>query len=111
MLAMHPYVEERNDTYYVQGQRVRLISLVYDWNNGSNAEVIAENFPVLNLGEVYGAIAFYLEHRAELDVHFAQMIRRESDLKTASQAQRDAKSIELHQRFAALRAQRESPTA
>jgi uncharacterized protein (DUF433 family) len=104
----HPYVEERNNTYYVRGQRVRLISLAQDWNNGASPESIAEHFSVLKLSEVYGAIAYYLDHKQELDAHFAVLMQQESALESEALAHHDQKSRELHQRFEALRTHREA---
>ncbi len=61
------YVEERNGGYYVAGTRVSLDSLVYAFRAGESPETIRQNFPSLTLEQVYGAIAFYLAHQA--DVH------------------------------------------
>lgn len=47
--------------------RVSLDSVVYDWNNGLSPESIVQNFQTLTLEQVYGAIAFYLAHREEVD--------------------------------------------
>ena len=61
------YIEQRDGGYYIQGTRVPLDSIVYEFRNGASAESIRQAFPVLNLEEVYGAIAFYLGHQAEVD--------------------------------------------
>ncbi len=62
------YVVERNGGYYVAGGvRVSLDSVVYSFNDGDSPETIQENFPCLRLAQIYGAIAFYLDHRAEID--------------------------------------------
>ena len=39
---------------------------------GQTAETIAQNFPALNLEQVYGAIAFYLAHRAAIDKYLEE---------------------------------------
>lgn len=44
-----------------------LDSIVYAFIAGQPAESIAQSFPVLTLEQVYGAIAFYLGHREEVD--------------------------------------------
>jgi len=61
------YIEKRDGGYYVAGARVSLDSIVYAFLRGAGAESIAQSFPVLRLEEVYGAIAFYLAHQAEVD--------------------------------------------
>lgn len=102
-----PIVEEREGTFYIQGQRVRLASLVYDWNHGASPETIADNFTVLRLAEVYGAIAFYLNHQADLDRHFAELAERERQLESEYLNTLDEHGRELRQRFEAMRQHRE----
>jgi uncharacterized protein (DUF433 family) len=67
-----PYIEETAEGYWVAGTRVSLDSLVYAFWNGQTAESIAQSFPTLQLEQVYGAIAYYLAHRAEVDAHLGQ---------------------------------------
>src|SRR5690348_8474109 len=65
------YVQSREDVYYVGDTRVALSSLVAAWRNeGYTAEELRLGFPTLTLAQVYGAIAFYLDHQAELDAEF-----------------------------------------
>jgi uncharacterized protein (DUF433 family) len=61
------YVEQREGVYRVAGTRVSLDSIVYAFVAGQSPESIAQSFPVLTLEQVYGAIAFYLAHRDEVD--------------------------------------------
>src|SRR5260370_748349 len=61
------YIELRGQGYYVKGTRVSLDSVVYGFLNGESAETIQENFRSLTLEQVYGAIAYYLGHRAQVD--------------------------------------------
>lgn len=61
------YVEQREGVYVVAGTRVSLDSIVYAFMTGQSAETIAQAFPVLTLEQVYGAIAFYLAHRDDVD--------------------------------------------
>jgi uncharacterized protein (DUF433 family) len=63
------YVEQREDGYWIQETRVSLDSVVYRWLEGLSAETIADCFPVLTLEQVYGAIAYYLNHRVEVDAY------------------------------------------
>jgi uncharacterized protein (DUF433 family) len=66
------YVEQRNGGYYVQGTRVSLDSVVYAFLRGESSDGIAESFPALSLEQVYGAIAFYLAHRARIDSYLEE---------------------------------------
>jgi uncharacterized protein (DUF433 family) len=63
------YIEQLNGGYYIKGTRVSLDSVVYRWLEGLSPETIADCFPALTLEQTYGAIAYYLGHRAEIDVY------------------------------------------
>jgi uncharacterized protein (DUF433 family) len=58
--------------YRVTGTRVSLDSVVINWLNGESAESITENFDSLTLEQVYGALAFYLGNREEIDDYLRQ---------------------------------------
>lgn len=86
---MHPrYAEQRDGGYWVQSSRVSLDSIVYRFLEGLSPENIADCFPSLTLEQVYGAVAYYLGHREEIDTYlkdadadyeaFRQRIRAEN---------------------------------
>jgi uncharacterized protein (DUF433 family) len=64
---VEPYIEERDRGSWIKGTRVSLDSVVYRWLEGLSPESITESFPVLTLEQVYGAIAYYLSHRKDID--------------------------------------------
>src|ERR1700688_1890701 len=66
------YVSQREGAYWVGDTRVSLDSIVYEFLDGQTPESIAESFPVLSLAQVYGAIAYYLGHRAEIDAYLGE---------------------------------------
>lgn len=61
------YVIQVNGAYRIADSRVSLDSVVYAWLQGQSPDTIADNFPVLTLEEVYGAITFYLSNRDAID--------------------------------------------
>jgi uncharacterized protein (DUF433 family) len=63
------YIEQRADNYYVAGTRISLDSIVYAFRRGESPETICQNFELLRLEEVYGAIAYYLANGAEIDAY------------------------------------------
>lgn len=68
-----PYVETHDGGYWVTGTRVSLDSVVLAFLQGLSPEAIAgECFPTLSLEQVYGAIAYYLAHRPEIDAYLTQ---------------------------------------
>lgn len=63
------YVRKTEGGYQITGSRVSLDSVVYDFLSGLSPESIVDNYDTLTLGQVYGAITYYLAHRAEVDAH------------------------------------------
>jgi hypothetical protein len=61
------YIEQRDRGYWIEGTRISLDSVVYDFLDGKSPESIAQDFPLLSLEQVYGAIAFYLGSRELVD--------------------------------------------
>lgn len=98
------YVEQHEGVYRVVGSRVSLDSLIYAFWDGKSPETIAQSFPTLTLEQVYGAIAFYLGHRVELDAYLQQGQR---DYEAQRQATRDA-SPQFYQKIAEARRQRQT---
>jgi uncharacterized protein (DUF433 family) len=96
------YVDQREEGYWVAGTRVSLDSIVYAFLDGQTAESIAQSFPVLTLEQVYGAIAFYLANRSEIDIYLTQV---RVDFEALRQAARDADPM-FYQKLADARRQR-----
>lgn len=60
---------DENGTYRVGATRVMLDSIVAAFRQGHSAETIKQQYPALTLEEVYGSIAYYLAHAAEIDAY------------------------------------------
>jgi uncharacterized protein (DUF433 family) len=69
------YIEQRNGGYYVAGTRISLDSVVYSFKEGRAPEALQEDFPSLKPSQIYGAIAFYLDHQAEIDKYLEETER------------------------------------
>lgn len=69
------YIEQRDGGFYVAGTRISLDSVVYSFKEGLSPEAIQEDFPLLKLSQVYGTIAFYLDHEAEIDKYLEESRR------------------------------------
>ncbi len=67
-----PYVEQRNGGLYIAGSRVSLDSVVIRFREGATPEKIVHSFPTLKLSNVYGAIAYYLEHEEMIKEYIAE---------------------------------------
>jgi uncharacterized protein (DUF433 family) len=63
------YIDERDGNYYVAGTRISLDSIAHAFRRGESPETICQNFELLRLEEVYGAIAYYLANQADIDAY------------------------------------------
>lgn len=78
----------------IEGTRVSLDSVVHEFLDGESPEAIVEHYPSLALDQVYGAIAFYLSHQAEVDSYLIEQdarweqLRAESELRNGPLLQR-----------------------
>ncbi|OYQ64838.1 hypothetical protein B9G53_09835 [Pseudanabaena sp. SR411] len=66
------YIEQRDRGYWIEGTRISLDSVVYAFLNGKSPESIAQDFPLLSLEQVYGAITFYLGSRELIDAYLKE---------------------------------------
>jgi uncharacterized protein (DUF433 family) len=70
-----PLRVDENGDVRVGGTRVLLDMIVYEYRKGRSPEQIVEAFDVLELPDVYAAIAYYLRNRAAVD----QYVRRREE--------------------------------
>lgn len=69
----------------VANTRVPLDTLVYAFHEGATPEEIVQRYPSLTLVDVYAAIAYYLQHAAEVDAYLrerelqAEQVRRQNE--------------------------------
>src|ERR1700683_3733802 len=63
------YLDNRDGNYYIAGTRISLESIVHAFRRGESPETICQNFELLRLEEVYGAIAYYLANQTAVDAY------------------------------------------
>ncbi len=98
------YVEQRGEGYWIEGTRISLDSVVYAFLNGDAPENIAQDFPLLSLEKVYGAIAFYLANRELVDMYLKQS---EAEFEKLQQTLRNNNSF-LYQKLKTAQTQKHS---
>jgi uncharacterized protein (DUF433 family) len=64
-----PLKQEPDGTVRVGGTRVLLDVVVGAFRDGASAEHIVEQYPALDLADVYATIAYYLNNQAEVDAY------------------------------------------
>ena len=99
------YVEKVSGAYRIAGTRVSLDSIVYCFWNGESPESIAQSFPTLTLEQVFGAIAYYLDHQDEIDRYIKQ---GEADYEAKREASRKADPM-FYQKMAERRRLMKTP--
>jgi uncharacterized protein (DUF433 family) len=78
------YVESQEGSYYVTGTRASLDSIVCSFRRGDSPETICQNFEVLCLEEVYGAIAYYLANQIAVDHYLNRKDEKWANAKAGS---------------------------
>ena len=89
------HIEQREGVYYIPGTRISLDSIVYAFREGCSPETIREDFEGLTLAHVFGAIAFYLDHKAYIDAYLLQRKEQWAEL----ERQGTPPSPDLHARL------------
>lgn len=79
------YIEQRSSNYYVAGTRISLDSIVHAFSRGESPETICQNFELLRLEEVYGAIAYYLANQADIDAYLVRQDEKWAEGKRKSE--------------------------
>jgi uncharacterized protein (DUF433 family) len=65
----------------VRGTRVSLDSVIYAFDEGATPEQIRDDFPTLQLADIYAIGAFYLRHRDEVKAYLEQSRRRAEEIR------------------------------
>lgn len=64
-----PLQQDQTGTVRVAGSRVTLDTLVAVFKKGATAEQIQDSFPSLSLRQIYGTIAYYLDHQDDVETY------------------------------------------
>jgi uncharacterized protein (DUF433 family) len=95
------YIEERDGNYYVAGTRISLDSIVHAFRHGESPETICQNFELVSLEDVYGAIAHYLSNQAHIDAY----LLRQSEKWTEGKLNAEPLPANLRERLMRARAE------
>jgi uncharacterized protein (DUF433 family) len=99
------YIERRDGNYYIAGTRISLDSIVHAFRRGESAETICQNFELLRLEEIYGAIAYYLGNQAEIDAY----LTRQSEKWAGGKRNAEPLPTDLRQRLMRARDELHTP--
>jgi uncharacterized protein (DUF433 family) len=81
-----PLISDPDGVVRVGNTRVTLDTLVEAFREGMTAEAIAEQYPSLQLGEVYSVIGYYLRHQAKVDAYLQQREQSAAQIRKENEA-------------------------
>jgi uncharacterized protein (DUF433 family) len=83
----------------IAGTRFKVYLIARLVNAGWTAERIHTDFPHLTLGQIYAAIGFYYDHRAEMDALIADLDRRAEESRIANEPLQKVRVEEMRRRW------------
>ena len=83
-------VTDEHGALRVGAKRVALESVLAAWGQGHSPETIRSQYPALTLEEIYGAIAWSLANRDEVESYLKRQEALWDQWQQRSQSQRDA---------------------
>ncbi len=83
--------------------RIPLDTVVATFDLGASPEEIVQQFPVLNLADVYAVIGYYLHHQQEVDAYLAERQRLAATIRETVEARNG--TVSMRARLLARRAQ------
>ena len=98
-----PLVTDTHGVVRVSKTRVTLDTVVTAFLEGATSEEIVEQYPSLQLSDVYSVIGYYLRHKAEVDAYLLERQQRAAEVR--QEAQRRFNPVGVRDRLLARRSQ------
>jgi uncharacterized protein (DUF433 family) len=76
-----PLTSTVDGTIRINGTRVSLDSVIFNYRQGATAEEIVLRFPGLRLADIHSCIAYFLNHKEEVDKYLADREQSAADLR------------------------------
>ena len=78
----YAHIEIRNGVPYVEGTQTKVVEVALDQiAHGWDAPQIHEQHPHLSLGQIHSALAYYHDHRSEVDREIEERARRADEIR------------------------------
>ncbi len=101
-----PLTRWQDGSIRIGNTRVLLDLVVLAFNEGRTPEEIVTAYPALKLSEVYGAITYYLENRAEIDAYLAA--REEEAQQLWNKIESDPNQRQIRQKLLARKVEKQT---
>src|SRR5436305_5627030 len=76
-----PLVTDASGVVRLQGTRVPLDTVVGAFDDGATAEEIIQQYPSLQLADVYAVLTYYLRHRVEVAAYLDEREQRAGEVR------------------------------
>jgi uncharacterized protein (DUF433 family) len=81
-----PLRQEDDGAIRVGESRVLLEMVIHSFQGGSSPETIVQQFPTLQLPDVYAVIAYYLRHQEAVEAYLAERDRQGDEVRRKIEA-------------------------
>jgi uncharacterized protein (DUF433 family) len=88
-----PLVPDPDGVIRVGGTRVTLDTIVAAFLDGASAEVIVDQYPSLDLADVYAVIGYFLHHRQEVEAYLKERDARSVQVRLMNEARFDPAGV------------------
>lgn len=88
-----PLSADQDGVLRVDDTRVSLDSVIFAFNDGATPEEIVQQYPTLNLADVYAIIGYYLQNRAEVEDYLERRRALRNELRKEIEARFDPRGI------------------
>ncbi len=99
-----PLVADANGVIRISTTRVTLDTVLTAFLEGATAEEIREQYPSLELSDVYFAIGYYLRHQSEVDAYLMERQRLAAEVQ--QEAEKRFNPVGIRDRLLARRNQK-----
>lgn len=88
-----PLLTDAQGVVRVGSSRVTLTSVVSAFRAGATAEQIAQQYPSVQLADVYAVVTYYLRHHVEVDAYLRTHEAEEDAVRTVNESRFDPTGI------------------
>jgi len=88
-----PLTADANGVLRVGNTRVTLDTVLAAFADGATAEEIVQQYPSLQLADVYSVIGYYLRHIAEVDAYLQQRHKQRETVRQQNEARFDPHGV------------------
>lgn len=88
-----PLETDADGVIRVGGTRVTLDTLVAAFNEGATPEEIAQQYPSLDLGDIYAVIGYYLHQRVEVEAYLDRRREQAASVRKENESRFDPRGL------------------